>query len=133
MGVQVVLKLMKPILNKGHCLTTDNFYTSPRLAEILLQHKTDMIRTMRLNKQGVPKELQQQILKRVKLSLTAKEKFAFSNGKTRRIMVEVLQNGSHKQNPELVKDYSYTMGGVDKVDQNLTNYAVIKNGEKNII
>ncbi|KAG8224183.1 hypothetical protein J437_LFUL002305 [Ladona fulva] len=35
MSTQVVKSLMEPLLDKGYCLTTDNFFTSPELAELL--------------------------------------------------------------------------------------------------
>jgi len=63
-GLQIVMHLMKPILHLGHCLTTDNFYTSPRLADILLEHYTDTFGTMRLNKKEVPKEFKNKKLKK---------------------------------------------------------------------
>ncbi|GFV70479.1 piggyBac transposable element-derived protein 4 [Trichonephila clavipes] len=34
-------------LNKGHCLTTDNFYSSPELEDILIQSLTDMYGTLK--------------------------------------------------------------------------------------
>ena len=37
---KVVLTLMKPLLNKGYCLTVDNFYSSPDLAEALVANMT---------------------------------------------------------------------------------------------
>ncbi|GFW84943.1 piggyBac transposable element-derived protein 4 [Trichonephila clavipes] len=42
MSSQVVMTLMEPLLNKGHCLTTDNFYSYPELADILIQSLTDI-------------------------------------------------------------------------------------------
>ncbi|KAJ4450248.1 hypothetical protein ANN_01667 [Periplaneta americana] len=38
---QVVMTLMKPLLGKDYCLTTDNFYTSLQLADILISKCTD--------------------------------------------------------------------------------------------
>ncbi|XP_035232221.1 piggyBac transposable element-derived protein 4-like [Stegodyphus dumicola] len=35
-SIQVVMSLTKPLLKQGYCLITDNFYTSPELAYILL-------------------------------------------------------------------------------------------------
>lgn len=43
---QVEMTLMK-LLKKGHCLTTDNFYTSPELANLLVNHYTDTYRTVK--------------------------------------------------------------------------------------
>ncbi|GFT11542.1 piggyBac transposable element-derived protein 4 [Trichonephila clavipes] len=57
MSLQVVMTLMEPLLNKGHCLTTDNFYSSPELADILIQSLTDMYGTLKPRRKDVPKEL----------------------------------------------------------------------------
>ncbi|GFU35172.1 piggyBac transposable element-derived protein 4 [Trichonephila clavipes] len=57
MSSQVVMTLMEPLLNKGHCLTTDNFYSSPVLADILIQSLTDMYGTLKSRRKDVPKEL----------------------------------------------------------------------------
>ncbi|GFT73445.1 piggyBac transposable element-derived protein 4 [Trichonephila clavipes] len=42
-STQVVLTLSKPLLNKGYCLTMDNYYNSPELGEMLLKSKTDFL------------------------------------------------------------------------------------------
>lgn len=44
---QVVMSLMKPLLNKGYCLTIDNFYSSIELTDILTSYHTDNYGTMR--------------------------------------------------------------------------------------
>ncbi|KAG8227345.1 hypothetical protein J437_LFUL003334 [Ladona fulva] len=54
---QVAMALMKPLLNKEHCVTTDSFYTSPELANFLILRKTDTYRTLRINRKGVPPNL----------------------------------------------------------------------------
>ncbi|XP_068103433.1 piggyBac transposable element-derived protein 4-like [Hyperolius riggenbachi] len=48
-----VLTLIDPFLDKGYCLTTDNFYTSPELYEYLL-HKTDAYGTVRACRRQMP-------------------------------------------------------------------------------
>ncbi|KAG8239616.1 hypothetical protein J437_LFUL018360 [Ladona fulva] len=46
MSSQVVKFLMKPLSEKGYCVTTDNFYTSPKLAEALISHSCDTYGTV---------------------------------------------------------------------------------------
>ena len=46
MSSQVVMTLMKPLLNKGYCLTMDNFYNSPQLADLLIGKKADVYGTL---------------------------------------------------------------------------------------
>ncbi|KAF8795582.1 PiggyBac transposable element-derived protein like [Argiope bruennichi] len=50
MSSQIVLSLAEPLLFQGYCITTDNFYTSPELAEYLIQYKIDIYGTMRVDK-----------------------------------------------------------------------------------
>ena len=38
---------MRPFLNRGHFLLTDNFYTSPSLAKFLLTQKTYLCGTIK--------------------------------------------------------------------------------------
>ena len=38
---RIVFSLMDPLLGKGYCLYTDNFYTSPALADKLVDNETD--------------------------------------------------------------------------------------------
>ena len=37
---KIVLTLIDKLLDKGYCLYTDNFYTSPNLADYLAQRQT---------------------------------------------------------------------------------------------
>lgn len=53
-GEYVVLKLIEPYVNKGHCVTADNFFTTLRLVEDLLKKKTTYIGTIRKNKPELP-------------------------------------------------------------------------------
>ncbi|GFV16204.1 piggyBac transposable element-derived protein 4 [Trichonephila clavipes] len=63
-STQVVLTLSKPLLNKGYCLTMDNYYNSPELGEMLLKSKTDFFGTLRPNRKDLPKELKTEKLKK---------------------------------------------------------------------
>lgn len=50
----VVVKLLKPFLNKGHSFYSDNFYSSPILSTYLFEHKTNSCGTVRLNRKHMP-------------------------------------------------------------------------------
>ena len=51
---RIPLTLIDPYLYRGHTLTIDNFYTTPRLAKYLLERKTKTIGTIRHNRKMFP-------------------------------------------------------------------------------
>lgn len=60
----VVMSLCQNIFDKDHTLCTDNWYTSIDLAKKLIAENTHLIRTMRSNRRGIPKDLVAKRLKR---------------------------------------------------------------------
>lgn len=54
---RTVVKLVRPLLNRGHTLVMDNFYNSPLLARTVKAQKTDVMGTLRLNREFVPDSL----------------------------------------------------------------------------
>jgi hypothetical protein len=48
-ATSAVLTLLEPLLTKGYCLITDNFYTSLELYNILLEKSTDAYGVVRVN------------------------------------------------------------------------------------
>lgn len=54
---QVVMSLMKPLLNKGYRLTIDNFYSSIELTDLLTLYHTDTYGTVRANRRGLPRNI----------------------------------------------------------------------------
>lgn len=135
---QVVMTLMQPLLNKGYCLTTDNYYTSPELADILLSKQTDMYGTLKLNRKDVPKELQSKKLKKGEVRAFQRGKVCIIKWMDKKVvsllstihnpeMIEVpSHNDEVRKKPQVVMEYNNTMGGVDRLDQHLTNYPIIK-------
>lgn len=63
---QIVLSLCKDLLGKGYCLTTDNFYSSPQLADILVSHNTDTYGTVKLCRKQIPKNMTKKRNKKTK-------------------------------------------------------------------
>nr|XP_053627819.1 piggyBac transposable element-derived protein 4-like isoform X2 [Cherax quadricarinatus] len=51
----IVRKMIEPYLGKGHTLFTDNWYTSPMLADFLRVNKTDVCGTVRRNRKHMPR------------------------------------------------------------------------------
>lgn len=55
---------MKPLLKKGYCLTVDNYYNSPQLADILTENETDIYGTVQVSRKEMPSGLKQEKLKK---------------------------------------------------------------------
>ncbi|GFS69305.1 piggyBac transposable element-derived protein 4 [Trichonephila clavipes] len=51
---KIVLYLMDRFLGKGYCVTNDNFYMSPQLADILVTEKTDTYGTVKKTRKDLP-------------------------------------------------------------------------------
>ena len=52
-----MLDLAENYLKSGRTITTDNYYTSVALADILLQNQTHFVGTLRKNRAGNPKNV----------------------------------------------------------------------------
>lgn len=59
-GESVVLKLAEPFLGKGRNITTDNFFTSLKLATALQAKKTSLVGTMGKSKRELPPSAKEQ-------------------------------------------------------------------------
>jgi hypothetical protein len=54
----IVLELLEPLFGSGHTLWIDNFFNSPELARKLkIEHSSDSVGTLRLNRKNVPTEV----------------------------------------------------------------------------
>jgi len=61
----VVLELLEPLFACKHMLWFDNFFDSPELARKLkIEHSTDCVGTLKLNRKNVPKEVKDKKLER---------------------------------------------------------------------
>jgi len=54
LGTHTVMKLMEPYLGRGYNVTTDNFFTSKDLALKLVDKRTSLVGTVRLNRKEIP-------------------------------------------------------------------------------
>jgi hypothetical protein len=139
---QVVMTLMKPLLGKGYCLTTDNFYTSPELSELLASRLTDSYGTVNKTRRGVPAELKSKRLRTGEVAAFRKGKITILRWRDKKEVTllstihscgvkSVSKRGKQKEKPVVVLDYNDTMGGVDRVDQHLADYPIPrKRGKK---
>lgn len=137
-STQVVMDLMSPLLGKGYCLTMDSYYNSPQLADILVNNITDVYGTVQLKRKDMPslKLKKGEIVGYQRGKVTAmkwKDKKDISLLSTIHSLeiVDTEKRGEIKKKPKCVVDYNDTMGGVDRVDQHLADYALPrKRGKK---
>ena len=125
---------MKPFANKGYNVCTDNFFTGLSLARSLLEKRTTLVGTVRLNSKFLsPAHLQ-------KKPLHDSEHFETDNGnvltvsyqgkKTKKVVVlstfhqSARVHEEEKKKPELIKFYNLNKVGVDSMDSMLRLYSV---------
>jgi len=124
------------LFGRGHTLWIENFFNSPELARKLkIEHSTDCVGTLKLNRKNVPKELKDKkeekgeiiarysgpvaVLKwRDKRNVTMAS--TYHNADTQRIS----NKGKETENHLCVMDYNHKMGGVDLKDKLLHMYMV---------
>jgi len=117
-------------------LWIDNFFNSPELARKLrIEHFTDCVGTLKLNRKNVPKEVKDKKLEKGEIIARHSGPFTVLKWRDKRnvTMVSTYHNAdtqriSNKdketEKPLCVIDYNHNMGGVDLKDQLLHMYMV---------
>lgn len=132
LGESVVLKLLQPHLNKGLNVTTDNFFTSVKLADELSAKKTTIVGTMRLNKRELPPIARDTSSPRYSSSALKygnKTLTIYRCKKRKNVAIlstmhtDVFTDNSAKMKPNTVTYYNRTKCGVDVADQMLRKYS----------
>lgn len=139
----IVMSLMKPYLEKGHKLYTDNWYTSPFLAEALHISKTNLCGTVRSHRKQMPK-IEKKLKKGDTASLST-DKILVTKWMDRREVTMLTtfhedklvatgktdyMTGESKKKPECVKYYNVNMGAIDKVDMLLSSVECLRKSMK---
>ncbi|GFT84196.1 uncharacterized protein TNCV_1150081 [Trichonephila clavipes] len=118
--------------------SSGNFYSSPELADILIQSLTDMYGTLKPRRKDVPKELLSKKIDKGQIIAYQRGKVCVMKWMDKKAVClistihipEMVQVQSHKneirRKPKAVMEYNNTTGGVDRLDQHLTNYPLIK-------
>ncbi|KAF2362286.1 PiggyBac transposable element-derived protein [Trinorchestia longiramus] len=126
---------------KGYCITMDNYYTSPNLAELLVAQRTDCYGTVRANRKNMPPQLRNTFLKRGEIKGYRKGKILVLKWKEKKDVTLLSTIHSTEQSQiqtrrrttmksMVVCDYNHSKGGVDKADQHLSDYPVAKKRTK---
>ncbi|CAL1277651.1 unnamed protein product [Larinioides sclopetarius] len=146
----IVMALIENLLGQGYCVTLDNFYTPPELAEVLLSYRTDVYGTLRSHRRGIPQEIRSRNLKRGEVIGYQKGKmcvFKYVDKKPICMLSTIhtidfveqykkkkKKNGDVEdiitKKPKAILDYNRTMGGVDLADQCLSCYPTVRNQQK---
>ncbi|XP_066918855.1 piggyBac transposable element-derived protein 4-like [Clytia hemisphaerica] len=149
--LKVVLSLLSDLLGKGYSVTLDNYYTSPEIAEILLNYNTDCYGTLRAKAnlpydfwywrpvRGNPPEKKfngdLMVLRWNDVTKTKKEKVVsmLSTIHTGQLIDSGKRNfrtGEAVYKPDVIVDYNSTMGGVDLLSRVVIPYSSQRRGVK---
>jgi len=124
------------LFGHGHTLWIDNFFNSPELAwKLKIEHSTDCVRTLKLDRKNVPKEVKDKkmekgetiarysgpvtvLKRRDKRNVTIVS--TYHSADTQRVS----NKGKETEKPLCMTDYNHKMGEVDLKDQLLHLYIV---------
>ena len=153
---RIPVELMKPFLNKGHILYTDNFYTNPMLASFFLQNQTYLCGTVKKNRKHYCKDISNIILEKGTASfyqtsnvnskmLACKYRASKDKAGNKPKVVLILstfhnpfmvntgkvdRDENHNMKPAMVPSHSVHMSGVDSVDQQLHGIQALRKSYK---
>ena len=127
---------MDPYRESGLNVTTDNYFTSLRLAQNLLQSNTTLVGTVRGNRREIPHELRRtnsQPLHTSRFLFTEEDGVLMLSYKAKAKNTVYLLSSMHdwkavrqddsKKRPEAILYYNSTKGGVDNADEMLRSYS----------
>ena len=133
------------LLDKGHCMYMDNFYTSPELYEELFVHSTYACGTVHPNRKGLPKAVTTAKLQKTEavfrcngppLAIKWCDKRAVTVLTTIHAAVHVETNKTDAQGNRILKpflaiaDYIKKIGGCDTSDQLISYYSFLQKSIK---
>lgn len=131
-GEQTVVRLMQSshLLNKGICVTTDNFFTSMRLDRLLSAHNTSLVGTVRRNKAFILDEFHPNKNDRKDMAQLGfrPEGLTLISYVTKPKKSVYLLSSKHDRavfvgnKPEIIDYYNSTKGGIDTMDKLLGTY-----------
>ena len=127
---RIVLEVAHDLLDRGYCLYLDNWYTSPKLVDILCTGKTDVVGTMKTNRKEFPDFVKRARPKKEETVAAFHKKQVIMKWKDKKDVVLVstfcddsMENVTSRQGviqkPSVVFDYNKNLGGVDRNDGQL--------------
>ncbi|KAK3744871.1 hypothetical protein RRG08_050809 [Elysia crispata] len=139
--VDVTMRLMEPLLNKGYKLYLDNYYCCPELWTRLQRHRTMMVGTCRKNRVGMPRDLFVERQRQGDLDFRRKGQLIVTRWFDKREVVtlstfhqpqlrEIQGRYELKQKPLSVIDYIRNMSGVDHSDQLISYFPMRRKSQK---
>ena len=152
LSCDVVLHLMSGYLNQGYSLFVDNFYTSPTLASDLFAQKTHVTGTLDRTRKGIPPEVIESFCKNQTSCMYVRDdctvysvwkdtkclsvlstKYPGYSEKTVKCNTKDA-DGHHEKSdvpiPSPIYRYNKYMSGVDKSDQLINYYNVLRISKK---
>lgn len=141
-STKTVLHLMDRFLGKGYCVTVDNWYMSPQLADLLIEQKTDIYGTLNSRRKDLPEGFCKQKVKRGDIVAYQRGKVMVMKWQDKNTvcLMSTIHNAASKitktrmgldvVKPAVVCDYNNTMGGVDRCDQELSYYPSVRKQQK---
>nr|XP_012151874.1 PREDICTED: piggyBac transposable element-derived protein 4-like isoform X1 [Megachile rotundata] len=141
-STKVVMNLLHRFLGNGYCVTVDNYYMSPELADLLIAQKTDIYGTVRINRRDLPTEFAKRKLQKGQIVAFQRGKILAIRWKDKKdvcLMSSIhdtsMVSFKNKKNedilkPKIVSDYNLTMGGVDRCDQEISFHPTIRKRQK---
>ncbi|XP_046404868.1 piggyBac transposable element-derived protein 4-like [Ischnura elegans] len=133
---------MKPYYQMGYTVALDNWFTSPTLFHKLINEKINAVGTVRMNRKNMPKEFKSMHLKKGEMEVLYCRGIAAYKWKDKK-EVHVLST-YHKQpkmvktgkmsmktkeaivKPQAVIDYNKQMNAVDRQDQQLASFSIMR-------
>jgi len=122
LGAHVVLKLVEPCFGRGYNVTMDNFFTSAELATKLVEKRTSLVGTVRLNRKEIPASFKLATHDSVFYSSESLNLVKYqAKPKKTVVVLSTLHKGAAcqtegKKKPESVLYYNENKCGVDMLD-----------------
>ena len=138
---RIVMYLMHDYLDKGYRIYMDNFYTHFLLFKDLVLRNTFACGTIKLNRGEFPKWFKEEKLKPGDSTFMKNDDIVAVHWRDKRdvFLLSSIHGNSSSEierysgkilKPDCICDYNNNMGGVDKCDQLLSSYSVLKKSTK---